>query len=99
MAGNEIAELEEQIRELMEKLNERRKASRGVKVRNYVFGTLDGETTLLDLFAGQDKLLVIHNMGQGCRYCTLWPMPIIVPTLTSANVPRHRGHESKAGSA
>ena len=24
---------------------------------------LDGE---------RDKLLVIHNMGQGCRYCTLW---------------------------
>ena len=72
MASNEIADLEEQIRELMEKLNERRKASRGVKVRNYAFATLDGETTLLDLFAGQDKLLVIHNMGQGCRYCTLW---------------------------
>ncbi len=22
--------------------------------------------------ASDDRLLVIHNMGQGCRYCTLW---------------------------
>ena len=36
------------------------------------FETLDGERSLLDLFAGRDKLLAIHNMGQGCRYCTLW---------------------------
>ena len=71
-SGNEIEELEHQIREGMEKLAELRKANPGVEVRNYTFSTLDGETTLLDLFADRDKLLVIHNMGQGCRYCTLW---------------------------
>ena len=26
----------------------------------------------MDLFGEKDKLLLIHNMGQGCRYCTLW---------------------------
>jgi predicted dithiol-disulfide oxidoreductase (DUF899 family) len=41
-------------------------------VKNYLFDTLNGQTTLLELFADQDRLLVIHNMGQGCRYCTLW---------------------------
>jgi predicted dithiol-disulfide oxidoreductase (DUF899 family) len=24
------------------------------------------------LFCGKDVLFAIHNMGQGCRYCTLW---------------------------
>jgi len=28
--------------------------------------------SLLDLFGDRDRLLMIHNMGQGCRYCTLW---------------------------
>src|SRR5262249_40514186 len=32
----------------------------------------EGTVSLLDLFAGKTKLFAIHNMGQGCRYCTLW---------------------------
>ena len=72
MAGDEIVDLERQIHDLMRKLNVLRKASRGAKVRDYDFATLDGETTLLALFGDKDTLLVIHNMGQGCRYCTLW---------------------------
>jgi predicted dithiol-disulfide oxidoreductase (DUF899 family) len=43
-----------------------------IEVRNYTFTTIDGETSLLDMFGGKDRLLLIHNMGQGCRYCTLW---------------------------
>ena len=70
--SSEINELEAQIGSLMVKLNELRKASMGPEVSNYSFNTFDGEVTLLDLFADKDKLLVIHNMGQGCRFCTLW---------------------------
>ena len=76
MAGketsDEITELEAQIGGLMVKLNELRKVSVGREVNNYSFNTFDGEVTLLDLFADRYKLLVIHNMGQGCRFCTLW---------------------------
>ncbi len=70
--SDEITELEAQIGGLMAKLNELRKVSVGPGVNNYSFNTFDGEVTLLDLFADKDKLLVIHNMGQGCRFCTLW---------------------------
>ena len=42
------------------------------EVQDYVFESLNGQVSLTDLFAGRDKLLMIHNMGQGCRYCTLW---------------------------
>jgi predicted dithiol-disulfide oxidoreductase (DUF899 family) len=61
--------------EIMEKaltLAGLRKAEAPVEVKDYAFATPDGETTLAKLFAGRDRLLVIHNMGQACRYCTLW---------------------------
>ena len=72
MSSNDIVELEKQIFDLTTKLNELRKQNPRTEVRNYSFNTLNGQTTLLDLFAGHERLLVIHNMGQGCRYCTLW---------------------------
>ena len=72
MAVSEIQELERQIYELTGKLNELRKTSVGDAVANYTFATQGGETTLDDMFGDNDRLLVIHNMGQGCRYCTLW---------------------------
>jgi predicted dithiol-disulfide oxidoreductase (DUF899 family) len=70
--SDEISEIEKQLFELTMKLNELRKINAGDEVRNYTFATLEGEVTLLDLFGDNDHLLVIHNMGQGCRYCTLW---------------------------
>ena len=70
--SDEIADIEKQLYELTMKLNELRKTSAGVEVQNYTFSTLNGEVTLLDLFGEHDRMLVIHNMGQGCRYCTLW---------------------------
>ena len=70
--SDEISKIEKQLFELTMKLNELRKTNAGHDVENYTFTTLDGEVTLLDLFGEQERLLVIHNMGQGCRYCTLW---------------------------
>jgi predicted dithiol-disulfide oxidoreductase (DUF899 family) len=72
MSGDRIVELEQQIGELMAELHALQKASPGTPVRNYTFDTPAGRTTLHDLFGGRDRLLAIHNMGQGCRYCTLW---------------------------
>jgi predicted dithiol-disulfide oxidoreductase (DUF899 family) len=70
--NSEIAALEGQICELTAKLNRLRGRNEITEVKNYAFETLNGATTLLDLFGKQERLLVIHNMGQGCRYCTLW---------------------------
>lgn len=70
--NDEISKTEKQLFELTMKLNELRKTNSGNEVRNYTFTTLDGDVTLLELFGERDRLLVIHNMGQGCRYCTLW---------------------------
>lgn len=70
--SEEIAEVEKQLFELTMKLNELRKNNSGSEVKNYQFSTQDGDISLLDMFGDKDRLLVIHNMGQGCRYCTLW---------------------------
>ena len=72
MPEDRIADVERRIGELTMELAALRKANVGETVPNYPFTTTHGETTLLDLFGGKDRLLVIHNMGQACRYCTLW---------------------------
>ncbi|MCE2440052.1 MAG: DUF899 family protein [Candidatus Latescibacteria bacterium] len=72
MPGDRIVELERQIGELMAELHALQKENPAAPVSNYTFETLAGETTLLDLFGDRERLLAIHNMGQGCRYCTLW---------------------------
>jgi predicted dithiol-disulfide oxidoreductase (DUF899 family) len=72
MSAKEIQETEKEIAELVKKLNGLRKKAEPIPVKNYSLKDQRGDTSLLELFAGRDKLIVIHNMGQGCRYCTLW---------------------------
>ena len=86
MSNNEIAELEHQVYDLTRRLHAMRRNAELQPVPNYSFKTADGTTTLLDLFGDQDRLLAIHNMGQGCRYCTIWADGIngLLPHLESA---------------
>ena len=86
MSNERIIELEQNIGKLIAELNALRKTNPGTPVPNYTFTTLTGQVTLLELFGGKDKLLAIHNMGQGCRYCTLWADGFngLLPHLESA---------------
>ena len=86
MAETEIQNLEQQIAELTQKLHALRAKSPPQPVPDYPFQTLEGKTTLAELFGDRDRLLVIHNMGQGCRYCTLWADGFngLLPHLESA---------------
>ena len=72
MTNQRITELEKEIFDLSAELNALRRKVPPQQVPNYRLATLSGKVTLLDLFSGKDRLLAIHNMGQGCRYCTLW---------------------------
>lgn len=72
LAVSEAEKLEAEIMEKSLKLAALRKTAMGVEIRDYEFETLGGKESLSNFFAGRDKLLAIHNMGQGCRYCTLW---------------------------
>ncbi|MGE0409200.1 MAG: DUF899 family protein [Amphiplicatus sp.] len=42
------------------------------KVEEHVFRILAGDVTLTSLFGRMDELIVVHNMGSACAYCTLW---------------------------
>jgi predicted dithiol-disulfide oxidoreductase (DUF899 family) len=101
--NSNIIEIEREIFELTAKLNELRGANEGVEVRNYAFDSLSGPTTLLDLFGHQKKLLLIHNMGQGCRYCTLWAdglngfVPHIETAMALALVSKDKPEVQKTG--
>jgi predicted dithiol-disulfide oxidoreductase (DUF899 family)/predicted enzyme related to lactoylglutathione lyase len=69
----EIDQLEQEIMEKKKKLAQLRKSVPEQKVENYQFITSDKqEVSLLDLFQNKDELIVIHNMGRGCSYCTMW---------------------------
>jgi len=41
-------------------------------VSNYEFQTAEGTVTLSDLFNEKSDLILIHNMGKKCPYCTMW---------------------------
>ena len=85
-SDTDIEALERQIAALTAKLNAARGQARGREVPDYPLWTLAGEVRLSSLFAGSDRLLAIHNMGQGCRYCALWADGIngFLPHLESA---------------
>jgi len=44
-----------------------------MEVQDYVFKNRDAqEVKLSDLFDGKNDLVLIHNMGRSCSYCTMW---------------------------
>ncbi len=68
----EAEQLEYDIMQKSAKLAELRSKEQPAEVPDYDFRTEGGTVSLSDMFGDRDRLLVIHNMGQGCRYCTLW---------------------------
>lgn len=68
----EAEKLEFEIMEKAGQLAALRRKEDDTEVKNYIFQTQAGEISLAELFTDKERLLIIHNMGQGCRYCTLW---------------------------
>ena len=64
--------VEKRINLLIKHLGDLRSKSKPLEVKDYKFKTTNGETSLSKLFGTRSKLLVIHNMGKDCNYCTLW---------------------------
>lgn len=72
-ATNAVADLEKQIEGLKKQLVELRKKEQRQAVRDYEFQLPGGGTAnLSDFFGDKQDLIVVHNMGQRCVYCTLW---------------------------
>lgn len=67
-----IQELEAQIEGLKQELSKARKEADPEPIKDYTFQTATGETTLFQMFGDKQDLLVVHNMGKSCNYCTMW---------------------------
>lgn len=71
-AAKEVERLEKQILELKQKRVEAQRRVPAQPVKDYQFTGRHGPVSLSGLFEGKNDLLLIHNMGRGCSYCTLW---------------------------
>jgi predicted dithiol-disulfide oxidoreductase (DUF899 family) len=60
-----VADLQMEMREIQANIEPE-------DVDDYQFVTTDGPVSLSALFGSHDSLIMIHNMGARCVYCTLW---------------------------
>lgn len=68
----EVARLEQTIGELRAQLADARRRRDPVS-SSYTFKSTEGRTVALpDLFGDRSDLIVVHNMGRSCAYCTMW---------------------------
>lgn len=69
----EIEQIEKQIVELKERLSAARRKAPPERISEYTLRRLDGTAVRLsELFGDKTDLLLVHNMGRSCPYCTLW---------------------------
>lgn len=67
-----IETIETRIGELERQLAALRREAYGGEVADYELAGPDGPVRLSQLFGGRDRLIVVHNMGFACPYCTMW---------------------------
>lgn len=67
-----IEDLERRIEALKAERSEARRRRGPEPITDFEVGTSEGPRRLSDLFGGHDDLLLVHNMGSTCAYCTLW---------------------------
>ena len=68
-----IQNLETELLEKSRQLAELKRKAEKVKVQDYELTNETGATVKLSsLFGDKRDLIVVHNMGKSCPYCTLW---------------------------
>jgi predicted dithiol-disulfide oxidoreductase (DUF899 family) len=70
--NEKIVELESKILKLEQELLALRSQADVSAVGSYIFNDENGEINLIDLFDGRRDLMVVHNMGAACSYCTAY---------------------------
>ncbi len=69
----EIDGLEYRIQELKNQAAALRRERPSEEVEDYTFKTWQGRTvSLSELFGEREQMILIHNMGRSCSYCTMW---------------------------
>src|SRR5579872_552777 len=70
--SGKLADYRRQIAAIREKMRDTLATVEPQEVKDYEFATLDGPVRLSQLFGDHEDLILIHNMGSSCSYCTLW---------------------------
>ena len=69
----EIDALQNEVDLAKQRLIEARKRRPKESIQEYIFKDVNGnEVRLSELFGEKDDLILVHNMGTGCRHCTMW---------------------------
>ncbi len=70
---SQIESLQSDIAKKRKEIIELRRQAEPEPISDYTLRDKNGEAVnLMDLFDDREELLVIHNMGKACKYCTLW---------------------------
>jgi predicted dithiol-disulfide oxidoreductase (DUF899 family) len=70
--NGKLTDYRRQIAAIREKMRETLATVEPQQVQDYEFTNTEGSVRLAELFGDHDDLIVIHNMGVTCSYCTLW---------------------------
>lgn len=80
LTEEQIKEIEKEIEEIDNHLQQYRKKKielnsrlAEMEVKEYTLKDREGnDIRLSEMFGEKDYLILIHNMGKGCPYCTMW---------------------------
>lgn len=70
--NGKLADYRRQIAAIREKMRDTLATVEPQEVGDYEFTTPAGPVRLSELFGDHEDLILIHNMGTSCSYCTLW---------------------------
>jgi predicted dithiol-disulfide oxidoreductase (DUF899 family) len=72
-ANRKLQDLKKQVEGLRQDMMKVRRATEPQEMTDYAFKRSSGDkASWADLFGSRQELIVIHNMGRTCPYCTLW---------------------------
>ena len=70
--STKIVELEREVFEKQQLLAQLKRERDAEPVDDYELSGPAGKVRLSELFGDKNDLIVVHNMGKSCPYCTLW---------------------------
>ncbi len=69
----QIQRMEQRIMKMNRELAHLRQSSQNPRIDDYLFSIPGGRTVKLSrLFGKKEYLVLVHNMGKACSYCTMW---------------------------
>jgi len=72
-AKENLSEIDKEIELLRKKRIELNSIIASMNVSDYTMKDRDGkDVKLSEMFGDKNHLILVHNMGKGCSYCTMW---------------------------